>query len=248
MARTDTLGNFLTDVADAIRTKKGTTDTIKASNFDTEIVNLPSGGSSSSKMPIARMQYMSYTKEETSTTSVTYNITNFLGLSVGLGGIPEFSGIVFFFCRSDYTISNNLTLIAETEWFSIDGINQKLVACWCNNLKENFTITQTTAGRLGVGIIPIENSDIPTVILNETGALSQNYTVNTEEGLNIYLGANIYGGYCSNALSYSDFSGSISGERLYGLVSYSAGTKELFGDGNGAGVIGLHCSCGEASE
>lgn len=43
MARTDTLGNFLTDVADAIRTKKGTNETILASNFDTEIENLPSG-------------------------------------------------------------------------------------------------------------------------------------------------------------------------------------------------------------
>ena len=44
MARTDTLGNFLTDVADAIREKKGTSETILASNFDTEIENLPSGG------------------------------------------------------------------------------------------------------------------------------------------------------------------------------------------------------------
>lgn len=44
MARTDTLGNFLTDVADAIREKKGTEETIQASDFDTEIANLPSGG------------------------------------------------------------------------------------------------------------------------------------------------------------------------------------------------------------
>ena len=43
MARTNTLGNFLTDVADAIREKKGTTDTILASNFDTEIANIESG-------------------------------------------------------------------------------------------------------------------------------------------------------------------------------------------------------------
>lgn len=43
MARTDTLGHFLTDVADAIREKKGTSDTIQASDFDTEITNLPSG-------------------------------------------------------------------------------------------------------------------------------------------------------------------------------------------------------------
>ena len=43
MARTNTLGNFLTDVADAIRNKKGTTDTILASNFDTEIASIESG-------------------------------------------------------------------------------------------------------------------------------------------------------------------------------------------------------------
>ena len=47
MARTDTLGNFLTDVADAIREKKGTSETIQASDFDTEIANLPSGGDTS---------------------------------------------------------------------------------------------------------------------------------------------------------------------------------------------------------
>ena len=43
MARTNTLGNFLTDVATAIREKKGTTDTIPASNFDTEIASIESG-------------------------------------------------------------------------------------------------------------------------------------------------------------------------------------------------------------
>ena len=44
MARTNTLGNFLTDVADAIREKKGTTGTIPASNFDTEIASIETGG------------------------------------------------------------------------------------------------------------------------------------------------------------------------------------------------------------
>ena len=46
MARIDTLGNFLTDVATAIRNKKGTTDTIVASDFDTEIESIETGGSS----------------------------------------------------------------------------------------------------------------------------------------------------------------------------------------------------------
>ena len=46
MARIDTLGNFLTDVATAIRNKKGTTDTIPASDFDTEIDSIETGGGS----------------------------------------------------------------------------------------------------------------------------------------------------------------------------------------------------------
>ena len=44
MARTDTLINFLTDVAAAIKAKKGDDTAIPAANFDTEITNLPSGG------------------------------------------------------------------------------------------------------------------------------------------------------------------------------------------------------------
>ena len=44
MARTDNLTNFLTDVADAIRAKGGTNEAISASEFDSAIANLPSGG------------------------------------------------------------------------------------------------------------------------------------------------------------------------------------------------------------
>lgn len=51
MARTDTLPNFLTDVADAIRTKAGTSDPIQASAFDTAIANIPAGGESGWQRP-----------------------------------------------------------------------------------------------------------------------------------------------------------------------------------------------------
>lgn len=44
MARTNSLTNYLTDVAQAIKNKKGDQTPIKASDFDTEITNLPSGG------------------------------------------------------------------------------------------------------------------------------------------------------------------------------------------------------------
>ena len=44
MARTNNLTNFLTDVASAIKEKKGSEVSIPAANFDTEIRNLPSQG------------------------------------------------------------------------------------------------------------------------------------------------------------------------------------------------------------
>ena len=44
MARIDTLEHFVTDVADAIRTKTGSSDPILVADFDTEIENIPSGG------------------------------------------------------------------------------------------------------------------------------------------------------------------------------------------------------------
>lgn len=44
MARTNNLTNFLTDVAGAIKEKKGSETDIPAANFDTEIRNLPSQG------------------------------------------------------------------------------------------------------------------------------------------------------------------------------------------------------------
>lgn len=46
MARTDNLTNFLTDVAGAIKDKKGTTEPISPANFDTEIASIETGGSS----------------------------------------------------------------------------------------------------------------------------------------------------------------------------------------------------------
>lgn len=43
MADTTNLSQFLTDIADSIRTKRGTTDVIPAANFDTEIAKITTG-------------------------------------------------------------------------------------------------------------------------------------------------------------------------------------------------------------
>lgn len=46
MAKNDNLKDFLTDVADAIREKKGTTDAINPQDFSAEIASIETGGGS----------------------------------------------------------------------------------------------------------------------------------------------------------------------------------------------------------
>lgn len=75
MARTDNLNNFLTDVANSIRTKTGKTDKIKASSFDTEIKSIETGG----REP---------TLEEV-TTTITSNTTTVITPSEGYDGIGK---------------------------------------------------------------------------------------------------------------------------------------------------------------
>lgn len=51
MARIDTLANFVTDIAAAIKAKTGKTDPITPANFDTEIASIEGGGSGGKYAP-----------------------------------------------------------------------------------------------------------------------------------------------------------------------------------------------------
>lgn len=68
MARTNNLTNFLTDVATAIKTKKGDNTPIPASNFDTEITNLPSGGGNNAN--IDGTKYITGTRVSSTLTTI----------------------------------------------------------------------------------------------------------------------------------------------------------------------------------
>ena len=76
MARTDTLGHFLTDVANSIRNKKGTTDTIIASNFDTEIESIETGLGKYAPRYISFYQYQGTELDYEISTIDTSNVTD----------------------------------------------------------------------------------------------------------------------------------------------------------------------------
>ena len=83
MARTDNLTNYLTDVATAIKTKKGDNTPIKASNFDTEIANLPSGGGADMS------EYMLDTYTTDTTSTLNSNVGHWINLIKKLRPITE---------------------------------------------------------------------------------------------------------------------------------------------------------------
>ena len=77
MARTDNLKVFLTDVADAIRTKKGTTELIPANTFDTEIESISGGKEEQSKsVTITKNGTQTVTPDENKTLSSVEITTN----------------------------------------------------------------------------------------------------------------------------------------------------------------------------
>ena len=110
MARIDTLGNFLTDVATAIRNKKGTTDTIVASNFDTEIESIETGGSSNG----IKFEFQTYTPIED---EITHTFTH------NLGAVPDII-MIYHGCMPSF--------------YSKQSTETTLISAW--GLKQNSTI------------------------------------------------------------------------------------------------------------
>ena len=70
MAKTDNLGDFLTDIANSIRTKTGTTEPINAQDFSTKILQIPSGGENTLKKLLDATKSADYLFYEYQGTSV----------------------------------------------------------------------------------------------------------------------------------------------------------------------------------
>ena len=144
MARIDTLANFLTDVATAIRTKLGTSETISPANFDTEINNIQTGGG---------IPEIKITKKGTHNTKVSSNF----------GAGINADGILTIWTRSNSTSYPNITYEAEdlgvgTKGFGWDITDHKTTnpyrvpyACTVNGLGGYSTIEITLDAKSTLG-------------------------------------------------------------------------------------------------
>lgn len=92
MAKTDNLIDYLTDIADAIREKKGITDPINAQDFADEIRNVSTEGEGSSVEPEYLLSYFDGT---TDNSKLTINLTHktargYMGVDAVSSGFVEF--------------------------------------------------------------------------------------------------------------------------------------------------------------
>ena len=140
MARIDTLTNFLTDVAAAIKDKKGDSTPIPAPNFDTEIANLPSGDDETLKGLIER-----------SLTSIT--------IPSGVTKIGK-QAFLFYSGLTSITIPDSVTYIGESAFQQCTGLTSIKIPnsvtyigdsafYVCSNLAEVDMSTYTSVPQLG---------------------------------------------------------------------------------------------------
>lgn len=187
MARTDTLGHFLTDVADAIREKKGTSDTIQASDFDTEIENLPSGGGDldeyfTETIPNGNASVAGYVKTikklpAYTTTSTTYQnmFSYYQGTSLDLS---NFNTSNVYSMSTMFSYCGNLSSLDLSNFNTASLTNVTSMFLGCGSLTEldihNFDITVSSINAMFMSCVSIKRIDARNVKLTATNANTSN--------------------------------------------------------------------------
>ena len=142
MARIDTLGNFLTDVATAIKNKTGKTEPIKPTNFDAEIASIESGGSSGKYAP-RYIRFTSYSGEDldyelsnldfsslTSLAAIFSSCKNLKTVTVPSGNCPNVQNM-----NSMFSNCTNLETIVFSELTVPNVTTLNSIFDSCTNLK-----------------------------------------------------------------------------------------------------------------
>ena len=159
-------------------------------------------------------------------------------------------GFVFAFVRGDYELSNDLILLAETDWFvSSDNITQKLIVCWCNDVTSHtIGITLGYTGRCELWVLMVKDILTPTasnIILNTTiPSGTSTYTVSPPNKDCFYFTSSVYNVTTTNAENFDNKFGNIwlsTGGRLVFYASYDNTEKNIVipNTSSASGIIGI---------
>lgn len=203
-----------------------------------------SGGGGGSSLPIWYGADL-IGEEVSPRTSMTVNIAYKLAATYPQQVKTLEKGLVVAFVRSNYTISNNVTVLAESNYTTAsDGTNQKIVVGWCNDFSQDITLTQESAGRMALYGLRMQYCEVPTsqdILINTT--TNQSFVnVNSTSNLCVYFATTIYSNAYSGINNMDDFynPGSIyAGERIVYFTTHKAGTIQMPTSENGTALIGI---------
>lgn len=140
MAKTDNLSDFLTDVANSIRTKTGTTEQINAQDFSAKILNIQTGGENTLKNLLDATKYTTYLFNDYNGTSVdgliqpndTENVTTMYFMfnkCTNLTTIPQLNTSNVTDMHRMFYKCTNLTTIPQLNTSNVTNMNSMFMDC-----------------------------------------------------------------------------------------------------------------------
>ena len=173
MAKTDNLTDFLTDIADAIREKKGITSAINPQDFSSEIASIESGGGTIASVSVRDVNFYDYD----GTILHSYTKEQFLALSA-MPELPTRAGLI---CQGwNWTLNDAKEYVTDygmlnigTMYVTDDGDTRLYIRIATEGrMTVPLRWSQTVAN--GVGIDWGDGSDIQT--FTGTGNLNTTHT------------------------------------------------------------------------
>lgn len=146
MARIDTLGNFLTDVSSAIKQKTGGSSPIPASQFDTEILSITTGGT-----------------YQTKSQSITTNGNYVIAPDTGYDAIEQLSlSVAVNPILQNKTVTENGSYTADQNYDGLGTVIVNVQGSTINNQDKSVTptisqqIVEADSGYTGLGQVTID--------------------------------------------------------------------------------------------